>query len=360
MDDQERWQIVFAWQKCHNFSKVAREVGRSRPTVMHWVNHYLEHHNVESANKTGRPPALDSAGAEEALQRLLTGDQGTASEVARVLHTKGKSKKVLHKSTIIRHAKAVAAAEGKPIRVVRGFPSKQLSKDTIKKRLNFATRNRKRSWANVMFTDRKKFHFYYPGVAVKPLKWTRKGETWMQPKVNHAEVVNLYAGITRQGITKAHIVAGTSQHQSRFLNKKGQVSKNITAAEYAAVVGDTFLPEGERLFGPIGWILQQDNDPSHKRAAENAVAAHNKKRGSNIQLLPSWPPNSPDLSPIENLWGYIQGKVNARGCKTFAEYQQAVLSELKAVPKQMLRNLFDSMPTRLADCLKAKGGKTKY
>jgi hypothetical protein len=155
-------------------------------------------------------------------------------------------------------------------------------------------------------------------------------------------------------------VAGTSQNQSRFLNKKGQVSKNITAAEYAAVVGDTFLPEGERLFGPIGWILQQDNDPSHKRAAENAVAAHNKKRGSNIQLLPSWPPNSPDLSPIENLWGYIQGKVNARGCKTFAEYQQAVLSELKAVPKQMLRNLFDSMPTRLADCLKAKGGKTKY
>jgi hypothetical protein len=111
---------------------------------MHWVNHYLEHHNVESANKTGRPPALDSAGAEEALQLLLTGDRGTSSEVARVLHTEGKSKKVLHKSTIIRHAKAVAAAEGKPIRVVRGFPSKQISKDTIKKRLNFATKNRKR------------------------------------------------------------------------------------------------------------------------------------------------------------------------------------------------------------------------
>ena len=360
MDDEARWQIIFAWQQCHNISKVARELGYSRPTVTHWVKHYQEHNNVESANKTGRPPALDTAGAEEALTLLLSDDQGTATEVARVLQAGGKSKKLLHKSTIIRHAKAVAAAEGKPIRAVRGFPSKQLSKDTVKKRLNFATRNKGRSWANVMFTDRKKFHFYYPGVAVKPLKWIRKGEAWRQPKVNHAQVVNLYVGITRQGITKAHIVAGTSQHNSTFLNKKGQVSKNITAAEYMSVVGDTFLPEGDRLFGSCGWVLQQDNDPCHKRSAEKAVAAHNKKRGSNIQLMQDWPPNSPDLSPIENLWGYVQGKVNARGCKTFADYQAAVLCELKSVPKQMLRNLFDSMPTRLADCLKAKGGKTAH
>ena len=59
-----------------------------------------------------------------------------------MLHVEGKSAKVLHKSTIIRHAKAVAAAEGKPIRAVRGFPSKQLSKDTVKKRFNFATKNK--------------------------------------------------------------------------------------------------------------------------------------------------------------------------------------------------------------------------
>jgi hypothetical protein len=321
----------------------------------------LEHNNVDSANKWGRPPALDTSGAEKALHRLLTDDQGTAPEVARVLHAGGKSEKVLHKSTFIRHAKAVAAAEGKPIRAVRGFPSKQLSKDTVKKRLNFATRNKGRSWANVMFTGRKKFHFNYQGVAVKPLKWIRKGEAWRQPKVNHAQVVNLYAGITRQGITKARIVAGTSQHNSRFLNKKGQASKNITAAEYMSVVGDTFLPEGDRRFGSGAWVLQQDNDPpSHKKSAEKAVARHNKKWGSTITLMQDWPPNSPDLSPIENLWGYVQGKVNARGCKTFAQYQDAVLSKLEEVPKQMLRNLCDSMPTTLADCLKAKGGKTAH
>jgi hypothetical protein len=37
-----------------------------------------------------------------------------------------------------------------------------------------------------------------------------------------------------------------------------------------------------------------------------------------------------------------------------------VLAELKAVPKDMLKNLLNSMPNRLAECLKKKGGMTKY
>jgi hypothetical protein len=360
MDTKERWSIVFAWQKCPNISRVSEQVGCSRPTVRHWVTHYLKHGNVDSANKCGRPPALDTDTAEEAVQLLLRDDVGTAAEAARVLYEEGKSSKLLDKKTIMRHAKAAAATASKPLRVVRGLPSKLISKDTIKKRLAFAKKNKGRRWDNVLITDRKKFHFHYPGVAVKPLKWVLKGEEWRAPRVNHAQVVNVYCGIGKKGITRAHIVAGTSQHTSQFHNNAGQVSKNITSAEYEVVVRDTFLPAGERLFGSRSWVLQQDNDPSHKKAALRALAAYNKNNSSSIQLLANWPPNSPDLSPIENVWGYVQGKVNARGCKTFAEFKKAVLAELKAVPKDMLKNLLNSMPNRLAECLKKKGGMTKY
>jgi DNA-binding MurR/RpiR family transcriptional regulator len=52
--------------------------------------------------------------------------------------------------------------------------------------------------------------------------------------------------------------------------------------------------------------------------------------------------------------------VNALGCKSFDQFQQAVLDELKAVPKSMIHNLFTSMPKRLAKVIETGGGKTKY
>ncbi|MFN9944487.1 MAG: transposase, partial [bacterium] len=67
------------------------------------------------------------------------------------------------------------------------------------------------------------------------------------------------------------------------------------------------------------WVFQQDTDPTH-RAAPRIVKAYNKAHGTSITVLPDWPPNSPDLNPIENVWAIVQRKVNARGCSTFEEF----------------------------------------
>jgi hypothetical protein len=82
--------------------------------------------------------------------------------------------------------------------------------------------------------------------------------------------------------------------------------------------------------------------------------------GSSITLLPKWPPNSPDLSPIENVWGYVQSKAQAKGCKSFEEFSDSVKHILKNLPKAMLNNLYSSMKARLDECIKKVGGKTKY
>ncbi len=60
------------------------------------------------------------------------------------------------------------------------------------------------------------------------------------------------------------------------------------------------------------------------------------------------------------MWAWVDQKVNAMGCKTFEEHSQAVLDQLRAVPKSMLVNLFDSMPTRMARVIELHGDKTKY
>ena len=157
-------------------------------------------------------------------------------------------------------------------------------------------------------------------------------------------------------------MAGTSKHKSKYLNQKGQSSKNISTAEYKDVLKDTLLPEGTRIFGTQGvstWFLQQDNDPTH-RVAKQVVKEWNDNKGSSIQFLPSWPPASLDLSPIESFWGWVKGKVYEKGCKIFDEFQLIVMSVIKNVAKPILRAHFNSMRARLTQVIDLEGAKTSY
>ena len=119
----------------------------------------------------------------------------------------------------------------------------------------------------------------------------------------------------------------------------------------------TLLPEGSKLLGGAlgsAWVFQQDNDPTH-RAAPQIVQAYNKAHGSSITVLPNWPPSSPDLNPIENVWAIVQARVNRRGPETFEDFKLAVIQELKGLSQQTISNLYASMRGRI-DAVISRGG----
>ncbi|UYV76036.1 hypothetical protein LAZ67_13002273 [Cordylochernes scorpioides] len=70
----------------------------------------------------------------------------------------------------------------------------------------------------------------------------------------------------------------------------------------------------------------------------------------------SWPPYSPDLSPIEHVWDII-------GCRLHAlpqprsedELWQMVEREWRAIPQDAIRTLIDSLPRRVAACIAVRG-----
>ena len=58
----------------------------------------------------------------------------------------------------------------------------------------------------------------------------------------------------------------------------------------------------ERLY-PEGFFFQQDGNPCHKSKESM------KYINENFDNLLYWPPYSPDVSPIENIWAWLKEEV---------------------------------------------------
>ncbi|KAK2579788.1 hypothetical protein KPH14_012181 [Odynerus spinipes] len=93
-------------------------------------------------------------------------------------------------------------------------------------------------------------------------------------------------------------------------------------------------------------IFQQDNAPIH-------TASSTKKwfQEFGIELLP-WPALSPDLNPIENLWGILARKVYDQKkppIESIAELKKRIQSSWADIPNEILNKLFDTVHDRLLD-----------
>ena len=89
--------------------------------------------------------------------------------------------------------------------------------------------------------------------------------------------------------------------------------------------------------------------------------AQNWFKDNGVKVL-KWPAQSPDLNPIEHLWNHLKRKLGEYESEPAGldELWVRLQKEWDEIPVEVVRNLIESMPRRVAAIIKAKGGYTKY
>src|SRR2546423_11328393 len=152
----------------------------------------------------------------------------------------------------------------------------------------------------------------------------------------------------------------------------------INSADYITTLKTGLLPFIERLNGlkqppdnsiavaTMGeYIFQQDNAPIHTSVQTNRFFQ------SHHLIVMKWPPNSPDLNPIEHLWPALKarfhkeweaichGKVSRS--ENALEMYAAMLKRIWAEElEKIAENLVESMPRRIEAVTDARGGPSRY
>ena len=127
------------------------------------------------------------------------------------------------------------------------------------------------------------------------------------------------------------------------------------SAAYTRTLTSALLPSAAAIAGN-DWQLQQDNASIHTSTTTRAFFVQH-----GIRLLP-WPARSPDLNPIENMWGVMAQRVyaNRRCFSSRDELKAAIARAWNVMSLDYIQSLVHSMNKRCVLVLKENGRVIPY
>ena len=327
---KSRWEIVFL---AHHplgpkmsVGKIATYIKCSKSTVQKWISKYQETGDVQDDEGRGRKRKTSEKEDTQIISLSNKYPEMSAQEISQKMLTKGV---IVSPTTIRRRFKEFGVAYKVPV------AKPLLIENHCRARLKFAQRNIKTNWNQVIFTDETTFHFF----TSKKKFWTRPQGGIIIRKVKHPAKLHMWGCFASSGFGKIFF----------FKN-------NLNADFLIQIYEEALLPSAKMLFpnDPNGWSLQEDNDPKHR-----SKKATEWRKQNHITRI-TWPSQSPDLNPIENVWALLKIKIQKKKCRTIRQLQSVITEEWNSLSVGYAKNLVDSVQRRLLAVKSNQGDYTLY
>ena len=148
-------------------------------------------------------------------------------------------------------------------------------------------------------------------------------------------------------------------------NKEGKKGGgNITMEEYTTHLLPYVVTRKKEVESQgRHFIFQEDNDGGHgTRSQENPARFY--KVLHNIDFIDDWPPNSPDLSPIESVWRILKQRVKTHKAMSKEQLQEAIQQEWARITIEEVNNcIFGAkyhVQLRHEQCYERNGYATQF
>ena len=209
----------------------------------------------------------------------------------------------------------------------------------VVKRLNYAHKHSSRQWLTALFVDEAAIELTSAPNHQNQGQWAvSREQVPILPKDKHPTKVSVFGGIAWSGRTKLVFI-----------------EKTLNGAGYADIMR-IVIPEATRdIFKDRKWFIVQDAVPLHFTAEVLRVMSD-----AGVTVIPKseWPPNSPDLNPIENIWAVLKSRVAERNPANKAQLIEIIKEEWANIPQRTIQNTIKSLTSRLETIVKNKGGYT--
>ena len=327
--------------------EVAKALEVNQSSVVRWFQKHNSGEDLSDRKRSGRPTVMSKI-SKMVVSKSLTKKRQSTRKLAERLTRHGHA---MSHTTVHNYL-----TQKLGVRSFKRCKIPKLTEEHVRKRLRFCRERLNwtvEDWKKIIWSDESPYLLYPDGNSKNDVIWAReKQEVEPIEKMKFSPKVMIWGAMTATCLSELHIVPQNTTINAQYYQEN--------------ILEENLLPMINRVVstGPITqrkcpkikseMTFMQDGARCHTAATSLQWLQDHQ---INFWGKEEWPPISPDLNPIENLWSILEEKMKSEKNQpqNIDQLEKLLKRSWINISLETLENLVSSMPNRVKDVYNSRG-----